>query len=83
MMESALVIEYIRRASSKPTQSPFSMTATSTPEALDKVDDLIEVLDEPAFVRVYIARAAVGCEAIDARVNDVLHRGERVLLRRE
>ena len=64
MMESALVMERIRRASSKPTLSRFSMTATSTPEALDKVDDLVEVLDEPAFVCVHIARAAVGCEAI-------------------
>ena len=53
------------------------------PETLDKVNDLLEAVDERALARAHVARAAVNREATDARVYDTLYESERVLLRRE
>jgi hypothetical protein len=54
-----------------------------TTEALDKVDDLLEAVDEGTLAGPHVARAAVDREAADARVDDALYEGERVLLRRK
>ncbi len=40
-------------------------------------------MDDRALALAHVARTAVDREAIDARADDALHEGERVLLRRE
>lgn len=52
-------------------------------EILDEVENFLEAIDQHALARAYVTLAAVDREAIDARVDDALHIGERVLLRRE
>lgn len=41
-------------------------------KALDKINDLLEAVNEGALARAHIARAAVDREAADARVYDAL-----------
>lgn len=52
-------------------------------EILDEVENLLEAIDQHALARAYVMLAAVDREAIDARVDDAPHIGERLLLRRE
>jgi len=51
-----------------------------TPEALDKINDPLEAVDECALAWTHIACATVNGEAVDARVDDALDECQRVFL---
>jgi hypothetical protein len=76
MTESAPMIARIRRAFPKPTQSLFSVTATSHPGPLTKSAISLSWCTSAA----YVARAEVDREALDASVDDAFYEGQCVLL---